>query len=75
MDNNKKDISVLFYFAGKTTSAASWGVLLADSGLKTLVISTDPAHSLGMREDDHLAISFLMHLNVKCDVMNIMNIH
>ncbi len=32
---------------GKTTSAASWGVLLSDSGLKTLVISTDPAHSLG----------------------------
>mmetsp|Transcript_157 Transcript_157/g.191 ORF Transcript_157/g.191 Transcript_157/m.191 type:complete len:808 (-) Transcript_157:24-2447(-) len=32
---------------GKTTSAASWGSLLSDSGLKTLVISTDPAHSLG----------------------------
>jgi len=32
---------------GKTTSAASWGVSLSDSGLKTLVISTDPAHSLG----------------------------
>ena len=32
---------------GKTTSAASWGVRLADSGLKTLVVSTDPAHSLG----------------------------
>jgi anion-transporting ArsA/GET3 family ATPase len=33
---------------GKTTSAASWGSLLSDSGLKTLVISTDPAHSLGI---------------------------
>ena len=32
---------------GKTTSAASWGVLLSDSGMKTLVMSTDPAHSLG----------------------------
>lgn len=32
---------------GKTTSAASWAVRLADSGLKTLVVSTDPAHSLG----------------------------
>ena len=36
-----------FFVKGKTTSAASWGVLLSDSGLKTLVISTDPAHSLG----------------------------
>ena len=32
---------------GKTTSAASWGVRLSDSGVKTLVVSTDPAHSLG----------------------------
>ena len=32
---------------GKTTTAASWGVRLSDSGIKTLVVSTDPAHSLG----------------------------
>lgn len=32
---------------GKTTTAASWGVRLCDSGIKTLVVSTDPAHSLG----------------------------
>ncbi|KAJ1423223.1 anion-transporting ATPase-like domain-containing protein [Ochromonadaceae sp. CCMP2298] len=32
---------------GKTTSSASWGVRLADSGFKTLVVSSDPAHSLG----------------------------
>lgn len=32
---------------GKTTSAASWGVALADAGYNTLIISTDPAHSLG----------------------------
>jgi arsenite-transporting ATPase len=32
---------------GKTTTAASWGVRLSDSGKKTLVVSTDPAHSLG----------------------------
>ena len=32
---------------GKTTSAASWGVQLADSGMRTLIVSTDPAHSLG----------------------------
>ena len=32
---------------GKTTSAASWAVQLADCGMKTLVVSTDPAHSLG----------------------------
>lgn len=32
---------------GKTTSAASWAVQLADAGLRTLVVSTDPAHSLG----------------------------
>jgi hypothetical protein len=33
--------------AGKTTSAASLGVGLADAGLRVLVLSTDPAHSLG----------------------------
>jgi arsenite-transporting ATPase len=32
---------------GKTTSAASWAVRLADAGHKTLVVSCDPAHSLG----------------------------
>ncbi len=32
---------------GKTTSAASWALRLADSGMRVLVISTDPAHSLG----------------------------
>jgi hypothetical protein len=38
----------IYIYIGKTTSAASWGSLLSDSGLKTLVISTDPAHSLGI---------------------------
>ncbi|KAA8493435.1 ATPase GET3 [Porphyridium purpureum] len=32
---------------GKTTSSASLGVKFADEGLRTLVLSTDPAHSLG----------------------------
>eukprot|EP01038_Epipyxis_sp_PR26KG_P008121 gene8121-10999_t len=32
---------------GKTTSAASWAVQLSDTGFRTLVVSTDPAHSLG----------------------------
>merc|ERR1719231_1105116 len=32
---------------GKTTSAAAWGVRLTDAGMRTLVVSTDPAHSLG----------------------------
>lgn len=32
---------------GKTTSAASWAVRLSDHGHRVLVISTDPAHSLG----------------------------
>ena len=32
---------------GKTTTAAALAVALADAGLRTLVVSTDPAHSLG----------------------------
>lgn len=32
---------------GKTSMAAAMGVSLADQGFKTLVLSTDPAHSLG----------------------------
>ncbi len=33
--------------AGKTTCAAAFALLLAKRGLATLVVSTDPAHSLG----------------------------
>jgi len=32
---------------GKTSSSSALGVRLAEQGLKTLLISTDPAHSLG----------------------------
>eukprot|EP00968_Pinguiococcus_pyrenoidosus_P010701 scaffold848_cov247-Pinguiococcus_pyrenoidosus.AAC.17 len=32
---------------GKTSTAAALGVTMADRGLSTLVLSTDPAHSLG----------------------------
>ncbi|NLG87205.1 MAG: ArsA family ATPase [Firmicutes bacterium] len=32
---------------GKTTCSASFGLLAAKRGLRTLVVSTDPAHSLG----------------------------
>lgn len=39
---------------GKTSISCTMGVALADRGLKTLVISTDPAHSLG----DSLGMSF-----------------
>jgi arsenite/tail-anchored protein-transporting ATPase len=40
---------------GKTSTSAAMGVALADRGLKTLVISTDPAHSLGDSFDCSLA--------------------
>ncbi|KAK4533022.1 hypothetical protein CCYA_CCYA15G3879 [Cyanidiococcus yangmingshanensis] len=32
---------------GKTTTAAAIGVHLADTGQRTMIVSTDPAHSLG----------------------------
>ena len=32
---------------GKTTLAAATGVLCSQRGLRTIVLSTDPAHSLG----------------------------
>ncbi|MFE9246644.1 ArsA family ATPase [Nocardiopsis sp. NPDC006938] len=32
---------------GKTTTAAAYALGLADAGLRTLLVSTDPAHSLG----------------------------
>lgn len=40
---------------GKTTTAASLGVLAAQRGLRCLVVSTDPAHSLGDAFDLALA--------------------
>jgi arsenite-transporting ATPase len=39
---------------GKTTSAAATAVRAAESGLRTLVLSTDPAHSLGDALDNPL---------------------
>eukprot|EP00292_Cryptomonas_paramecium_P018055 CAMPEP_0113712912 /NCGR_PEP_ID=MMETSP0038_2-20120614/31670_1 /TAXON_ID=2898 /ORGANISM="Cryptomonas paramecium" /LENGTH=98 /DNA_ID=CAMNT_0000639521 /DNA_START=68 /DNA_END=361 /DNA_ORIENTATION=- /assembly_acc=CAM_ASM_000170 len=32
---------------GKTSTSAALAIQFADSGLRTLVLSTDPAHSLG----------------------------
>lgn len=32
---------------GKTTSSSALAVKMADDGYKTVVVSTDPAHSLG----------------------------
>lgn len=37
----------MLFYVGKTTSAASWAVQLSEAGFKTLVVSSDPAHSLG----------------------------
>jgi arsenite/tail-anchored protein-transporting ATPase len=37
---------------GKTTVAAATGLRTAEAGLRTLVCSTDPAHSLGDAFDD-----------------------
>ena len=39
---------------GKTSAAAATAVRLADGGLRTLVLSTDPAHSLADAFDTHL---------------------
>jgi arsenite/tail-anchored protein-transporting ATPase len=37
----------LVFFGGKTTLAAAFATLLAGHGEKTLLVSTDPAHSTG----------------------------
>ena len=46
-----KDAPIVFFGGkggvGKTTMAAAYAVRLADEGLRTLLVSTDPAHSLG----------------------------
>jgi arsenite-transporting ATPase len=45
------DRDILFFGGkggvGKTTLAAAWAVRSAESGLRTLLVSTDPAHSTG----------------------------
>ena len=40
---------------GKTTSSASWTLSLCEAGFRTLVVSTDPAHSLGDALQEKLA--------------------
>ncbi|CAM9725917.1 unnamed protein product, partial [Choristocarpus tenellus] len=40
---------------GKTSTAASVAIQCADAGLRTLVISTDPAHSLGDALDQNVS--------------------
>jgi hypothetical protein len=39
---------------GKTSSSAAIAIALSDSGLRTLLVSTDPAHSLGDALDVNL---------------------
>lgn len=50
-EENKKNCEFVFVGGkggvGKTSISASLGVALAEKGMKTLVLSTDPAHSLG----------------------------
>lgn len=51
MPRNEKKVRIILYTGkggvGKTTIAAATALKCAEMGLKTLVISTDPAHSLG----------------------------
>eukprot|EP00471_Norrisiella_sphaerica_P008788 CAMPEP_0184494772 /NCGR_PEP_ID=MMETSP0113_2-20130426/29544_1 /TAXON_ID=91329 /ORGANISM="Norrisiella sphaerica, Strain BC52" /LENGTH=902 /DNA_ID=CAMNT_0026880663 /DNA_START=166 /DNA_END=2874 /DNA_ORIENTATION=+ len=57
---NPAGVSERFVFCGgkggvgKTTTAAAIGVKLAEEGHNTLVVSTDPAHSLGDAYDEDL---------------------
>src|SRR5271157_6154627 len=51
---------------GKTTSAAAAAVWAADHGKKVLVISTDPAHSLG----DSLGFKFIPGETMKVDLVD-----
>lgn len=39
---------------GKTSSSSAIAIALSDSGLRTLIVSTDPAHSLGDAIDVNL---------------------
>ncbi|HMF30263.1 MAG TPA: TRC40/GET3/ArsA family transport-energizing ATPase [Candidatus Lokiarchaeia archaeon] len=50
---------------GKTTSAAAAAVWAADHGKKVLIISTDPAHSLG----DSLGFKFIPGETMKVDLV------
>jgi len=55
---------------GKTTASAAWSVGLAQSGLKTLVASIDPAHNLG----DAFAVRIgdrIMHVGDNLDAVEV----
>ena len=55
---------------GKTTASAAWSAGLAQSGLKTLVASIDPAHNLG----DAFAVRIgdrIMHVGDNLDAVEV----
>jgi len=54
---------------GKTTSSASLAVGFADAGLKTLILSTDPAHSLGDCLDIDLSSGEIVKVSDKLDAL------
>lgn len=55
---------------GKTTSAASLAVQYAQSGKKTLIVSTDPAHSLSDSFGQVREVSVLLLLSLLLGILN-----
>lgn len=57
---------------GKTSSSAALAVKMAEEGLTTIVVSTDPAHSLGDALDMDLSSGKVrLHHSVACGMSSV----
>lgn len=60
---------------GKTTTSASTGIYMAEQGMRTLVLSIDPQHSLADSFDQDIAVSESLHRDTEEEITAIKSVN